>query len=244
VRPAAADLERRLEARLGSVHTLGVPRLTERVLDFVRDREARRVLDLGAGCGELVSRLREEGRRAVGVDLCEGMLARARDGASAPPELVRGDVERLPVASGSVDVVTCLLVVHYLARPERALAEAARVLRPGGWLALADRIASPAPALRQRQHRIETLRNPSVRKLLTSREISDGLRRAGFRVALVEFLEEAALLDDWLAGVDAARASRIRRELRESPVRDLGGLHFEAPSGVRLRLDLILARKV
>jgi SAM-dependent methyltransferase len=240
----ALNLERRLQARLESEIRLGSPKLLERVVEFARDRGVRRALDLGAGCGELVARLRAEGVPAAGLDLCGALLERARKQAGPDAGLLRGDAERLPVASGQLDLVTCLLVAHYLERPQRALSEAARILRPDGWLVLADRIAAPAPALRERQQRIESLRNPSVRKLLTTQELMDELRRAGFRVRMIEFLEEPLTLDDWLAGVDQERVAWICRELWESPVRDLGGLRFEAPRGVRVRIDLILAQKL
>src|SRR4029077_11009814 len=106
---------------------------------------------------------------------------------SAAPRLIQGDVERLPLVAGRLDLVTFLLVAHYLRDPGRALSEAARVLRPGGWIILADRITSPKTTLRQIQHRMETLRNPSVRRVLTSGELSDELGRAGFRVRLIDF---------------------------------------------------------
>jgi len=239
----ALNLERRLQARLESEVRLGSPKLLDRVVGFARDRGVRRALDLGAGCGELVARLRSEGIPAAGLDLCGAPLERAREQIGPDAALLQGDVQRLPVASRRLDLVTCLLVAHYLERPDQALSEAARVLRPEGWLVLADRIAAPAPALRQRQQRIETLRNPSVRKLLTSQELLEELRRAGFRTRIIEFLEEPVTLDAWLAGVDGESSARIFRELWESPVRDLGGLRFEAPRGVRLRIDLILAQK-
>lgn len=239
----ALKLERRLQARLESEVRLGSAKLLDRVAEFARDRGVRRALDLGAGCGELVARLQAEGIPMAGLDLCGSLLERAREQVGPDAGLLQGNAECLPVASGRLDLVTCLLVAHYLDHPERALSEAARVLRPDGWLVLADRIASPAPALRERQQRIETLRNPSVRKLLTTQELSEDLRRAGFRVRMIEFLEEPQSLDNWLAGVDGERAARICRELWESPVRDLGGLRFEAPRGVRVRIDLILAQK-
>jgi len=244
MRSTAANLERRLEARLRSedVH-LGSAELVGRVVDLVRGRGARRILDLGTGCGELLSRLRAEGLEATGLDLCGTLLDRARKSLPPAPNLIRGDVERLPLAAGRLDLVSFLLVAHYLRHPGRALSEAARVLRPGGWIILADRITSPNPALRRIQHRMETLRNPSVRRVLTSGELSDELGRAGFRVRRIDFLEETVPLDRWLAGVGALQADRIREDLRQAPNPDLGGIAFEAPDRIRVRIDLILAQK-
>jgi ubiquinone/menaquinone biosynthesis C-methylase UbiE len=244
MRPSAVLLERQLVARLESERTrLGNSELQDRVVALARGRAARRTLDLGSGCGELVERLGAEGIRAAGLDLCGKLLARARRGASRSPLLVQGDAERLPVASGSLDLLTCVLVAHYLKDPRRAFSEAARVLRPEGSFIVADRIASPEPRLREIQQRIESLRNPAVGRLLSSQELSETLRRSGFRVGLVEFVEDTLPLDEWLAGLDSERISGIRHQLLLAPA-ELGGLRFDAPDRIRLRIDLLLAQKI
>ena len=243
MRPTALLLERQLEARLAAERSPhGNTQLVDRVAELVRGRDVRRALDLGTGGGELLPRLAAEGIAAAGLDLCGKLLQRGRRSARRPLELLQGDVERLPIRSRKLDLVTCLLVAHYLPDPLRAFREAARVLRPEGWFVAADRIASPDPRLRKIQQRIETLRNPSVRVLLTSQELSELLRRAGFRVQLLEFVEETVPLDQWLAGLDAGRASQVRRELLLAPP-ELGGLRFDAPDRIRLRVDLVLAQK-
>jgi SAM-dependent methyltransferase len=244
MKATAILLERQLEARLESERTrLGNADLEDRVVDLVKSRGARRILDLGAGTGDLVERLGAAGIRASGLDLCGKMLARARRSAKQTPELLQGDMERLPVASLRLDLVTSVLVTHYLKEPGRAFSEAARILRPGGSFIVADRIASPDPRLREIQQRIESLRNPAVQRLLTSQELVETLGLAGFRVELVEFVEDTLPLDVWLAGVDGERTQRIRQQLLLAPA-ELGGLRFDAPERIRLRIDLILARKI
>jgi SAM-dependent methyltransferase len=243
MKPAAALLERRLEARLEAERCrVWSVALHERVADLIRGRGARRILDLGTGCGELPQRLQAEGTPAVGLDLCGSLLQRARRSAARPLHLVQGDAERLPIASGRFDLVTSLLVAHYLKDPLGAFREAARVLRPQGWIVAADRIASPEPGLREIQQRIETLRNPSVQRVLTSQELGELLRRAGFRVQLLEFVEDTVPLGEWLAGIHAEQASQVQRELLLAPS-ELGGLRFDAPDRIRLRIDLVLAQK-
>jgi SAM-dependent methyltransferase len=115
-----------------------VERVTARVggpvLDAAGVGPGTRVLDVGTGPGWLAGRAAGRGARAVGVDRAEGMLEIAR---SRHPdiEFVRGDAEALPFADGSFDAaVACFLLLH-LARPERAAAELARVLVPGGRVA-------------------------------------------------------------------------------------------------------------
>jgi SAM-dependent methyltransferase len=94
------------------------------------------VLDVGAGPGIVVRSLAAAGvRRVVALERSAGMIAAA--GYAGRPAL-RGDAVRLPVADGSVDVVTASWVLHVLDPAARAAAvtEAARVLRPGGRLGL------------------------------------------------------------------------------------------------------------
>lgn len=103
----------------------------------VREAELRgtRVLDVGCGTGRLAAALDAEGiARVWGVDPSPEMLAVAR--AKAPRVGWReGRAEQLPFRAGWFDAAVCWLVVHLLDRP-RAFAEAARVLRPGGRLAV------------------------------------------------------------------------------------------------------------
>jgi demethylmenaquinone methyltransferase / 2-methoxy-6-polyprenyl-1,4-benzoquinol methylase len=102
------------------------------------------VLDLAAGTGDFCRELRRGGLQPVGVDLSFGMLAAART--DAP--LVQGDALRLPVPDGSVDGVTCGFALRNFVALEPFFAELARVVRPGGRIALLD-VAQPVnPVLR------------------------------------------------------------------------------------------------
>lgn len=102
------------------------------------------VLDLACGTGDLSRELTAAGHRAVGVDRSAGMLAAAR-GAS---RLVRGDCLSLGVASGSVDGVVCGFALRNFRSLEPFLAECARVLRPGGRMALLEVSVPANPLLR------------------------------------------------------------------------------------------------
>jgi demethylmenaquinone methyltransferase/2-methoxy-6-polyprenyl-1,4-benzoquinol methylase len=103
-----------------------------------------RVLDLACGTGDLCRVLEAAGHRAVGVDRSAGMLAEART--DAP--LVRGDCLALPVPDGAVDGVVCGFALRNFLSLEPFLAECARVLRPGGRVALLEVSAPENPVLR------------------------------------------------------------------------------------------------
>jgi demethylmenaquinone methyltransferase/2-methoxy-6-polyprenyl-1,4-benzoquinol methylase len=143
--------------------------VADRVLEAAGGVRNLRVLDAGCGTGELCRRLADRGARVSGLDLCAGLLARAH---SLAPEaaLARGDVHALPFAAARFDLATSVLVLHYLEDPDRAVAEMARVVRPGGRLILCDRICSADPVLRAAQIGVERLRNPLIQKILSSEE--------------------------------------------------------------------------
>jgi demethylmenaquinone methyltransferase/2-methoxy-6-polyprenyl-1,4-benzoquinol methylase len=102
-------------------------------------------LDVCCGTGDLLLRMAAAagpGGRAIGLDFAPGMLAvaRARAAAKAPGRLslIRGDAEALPASGGSVDAITIAFGLRNVARPEQALREFRRVLRPGGRLVILE----------------------------------------------------------------------------------------------------------
>lgn len=99
---------------------------------------AMRLLDVGCsfgyGSAAVVAR-GPEGRVIVGVERDPGLLAQARRQFPWLP-MVEGDVSELPIADGCADVVLLLDVIEHIAEPQRALAEARRVLAPGGTLTI------------------------------------------------------------------------------------------------------------
>jgi SAM-dependent methyltransferase len=96
--------------------------------------------DLGCGTGQVAETLAPFVRRVVAVDASPEMLAaaRARLEGAANVETRAGELEALPLADGELDAALLFLVLHYVAEPAEALAEAARALRPGGRLLVVD----------------------------------------------------------------------------------------------------------
>ena len=111
-----------------------------------------RALDVACGTGDLAALAAATGARAVGVDFAPAMLAaarRRRPGAM----LVRADAGALPFRTGSADVVLCGFALRNFVAIEPVLAEAARVLRPGGRLVLLE-VATPRGRLARAAHRL------------------------------------------------------------------------------------------
>jgi ubiquinone/menaquinone biosynthesis C-methylase UbiE len=89
-----------------------------------------RVLEVGIGTGSIAMPMREAGRTVVGVDLARPMLLHAIE--RLGPVVAEADAQHLPIASGSAPAVVAIWVLHLVADPAAVLAEAARVLTPGG----------------------------------------------------------------------------------------------------------------
>jgi ArsR family transcriptional regulator len=96
--------------------------------------------DLGCGTGAVMSILAPHVARVIGVDASDEMLAAAesRLAGVSNTEVRRGTLEALPLDAASLDAATMMLVLHHLPSPALALAEAARVLKPGGRLLIVD----------------------------------------------------------------------------------------------------------
>ena len=103
-----------------------------------------RVLDLASGTGDLCIDLARAGHRPLSVDLSFGMLAADRSGAPR----AQADILRMPFPSSSVDGVTCGFALRNLVELGAFFDELARVVRPGGRVALLDVATPPNPLLR------------------------------------------------------------------------------------------------
>jgi ArsR family transcriptional regulator len=106
------------------------------------DRPVGRLVDIGTGTGRMLELFGPAADHALGVDRSPEMLrlARAKLGQAGLPaaELRQGDMYALPLASGSTDTVIIHQVLHYAQQPAGAVAEAARLLVPGGRLLIVD----------------------------------------------------------------------------------------------------------
>jgi ArsR family transcriptional regulator len=139
-------------------------------------RALGRLVDIGTGTGRMIELFGPAADHALGVDRSPEMLRMARvklaDAGLRSAELRQGDMYSLPLGSGSADTVIIHQVLHYAQQPAAAVAEAARLLAPGGRLLIADF----AP------HEREELR------------ISDAHLRLGFAdEAILNYIEAAGL---------------------------------------------------
>jgi ubiquinone/menaquinone biosynthesis C-methylase UbiE len=172
-------------------------------LDLAALAPGEAVLDLGSGSGTDVfcaaAQVGPSGR-VVGVDFTRAQLAKAaalRDGAGVEQiELVEASIDELPFADASFDAVISNGVINLSVVKDRVFAEAARVLRPGGRLALAD-IVSGKP-LKERTRRNVDLWAACIAGAIPQHSYVEAIEAAGFTVRSLRendyrFISERAL---------------------------------------------------
>jgi ubiquinone/menaquinone biosynthesis C-methylase UbiE len=188
-------------------------------------------IDAACGPGTFTRPLASRVRRAVGVDLTPAMVEKARAEAAQAGitniEFVCGDVYALPFPDGAASIVACGYAFHHIEDPARALAEMARVLHPGGRVAIADLIVPEGPG-GDVQNAIERVRDPSHTKTQTSSQFHALLQGPGLRVLSEEPRSYWHDFDLWMerAGSspgDAAYA-QVRRMMEEIMAHDISGL--------------------
>lgn len=184
------------------------------VLDLAAPCPGEAAVDLGSGTGQYALALAARGVRVTGVDISAPMLARARARAretGLTVQWIEADVRAVPLPSASFDLAVMVTVLEFVPEPGRAVAEAVRLLRPGGRLVAAVLGEGSAWA---RRYREEAARAPGSvfahARFFTAAGLGDllGLPPSEVRGGLYLDPEEAAGAppDTWPSLDAAARA--------------------------------------
>jgi demethylmenaquinone methyltransferase / 2-methoxy-6-polyprenyl-1,4-benzoquinol methylase len=131
--------------RVGAVLSLGQDPRWRRFL-VSRLPRGGHVLDVATGTGLVAAELRRQGFEVTGVDRSAEMLAVARRRFGDSVELVNASAEALPLDAGSFDHLTFTYLLRYVPDPGATLAELARVVRPGGFVAALEFGVPTGPA--------------------------------------------------------------------------------------------------
>jgi ArsR family transcriptional regulator len=176
----ASDSFRRQGADWDEMRALGLPAAeVEAALLRLVPQDAGRLLDIGTGTGRVLELLAPRIARGLGVDASKAMLALARSRLSragcAHCAVRLGDMYRLPLADASFDLVVLQMVLHHAEDPAGVLAEAARVLRPGGTAIVIDLAAHDRQDLTARlAHRHPGFTAPRMHQLLRDAGMAAG----------------------------------------------------------------------
>ena len=194
------------------------------------------VLDLGSGGGiDVLLSAKRVGPTgwAYGLDMTDEMLALARENQQKSGltnvTFLKGEIEQIPLPNNSVDVIISNCVINLSADKDRVIAEAFRVLRPGGRFAVSD-VVVRGEAVPDALRRNMELWVGCVAGALEESSYRDKLARAGFEHTDVEptrvyraadarqFLEEAGLADDaTLTQIDGRFMSAFIRARKPAP---------------------------
>ena len=191
-------------------------RLAERLDQFPEFAPAR-ILDAGSGPGRTSAALRARYQQAefVALDIALPMLAAARGPLGADARLVGADVEALPFAEGSFDLVHSNLCLHWCEDPGLALAEFRRVLAAGGLLLFSTFGPDTLKELREAFAAVDGA--PHVSRFVDMHDIGDALLASGFKQPVMSredftltYPDAATLMRD-LRGLGATHADAGRR---------------------------------
>ena len=205
------------------------------LLDAAHVQAGRTVLDAGCGTGNLAAAAASRGASVVGTDLSDGMVTLARE-RHPKIEFRQADAEQLPFPDMTFDSVVSNLLVPHLPRPEAGIDELARVLKPGGrlavsmwdlparsrfvgvmWEAIAE-VGAPTPP--------GIPRGPATFRYSDEGELGGLLRSAGLEhvdVRRIEFIQAVASLD------------RLWEAWTEGSVRTASAVR-DQPTGIQLQI--------
>ena len=176
----------------------------ERAIDrALGKRPLGRLVDVGTGTGRMIELFGPRAAQAVGIDRSSDMLRLARaklEAAGIHSSLRQGDMYALPLADQSADSVIIHQVLHYAHSPAVAVAEAARVLAPGGTLLVVDFAAHEREELRET--------DAHVRLGFEDEAMAGWFAAAGLEIDRIEHLEGGELTVTLWRGVKAAIPQR------------------------------------
>jgi len=189
-----------------------VDRVRAELREFLSLSGKERVVDSGTGAGVLALALAPLVREVVGVDLVPELLAAARAAAPANVTFVEGDATALPFEDASFDLAGSRRTLHHIARPELAVAELARVTRPGGRIFVDDQVASVDPLAALALDRFERARDPSHARTLPDIDLRHFFEANGLVAERTRFQTHRRELGYYLelAGCSGEAAERAR----------------------------------
>ncbi len=199
------------------------------------------VVELACGSGTTTLGFAERCGHAIGVDVAEEPLQRARTAAAERGirnvDFILSEVERLSFDDGSFNGALCRFSFHHFVNPARVFAELARVVGAGGWMVIADMVASEDPAKAELHNQMERLCDPTHSRTLPCSEFERMFAEQGFRAAMKVERDARLTLEDWIrfGGASPENAAELRELAAAAVDQDGAGLRFTR-DGDQIRL--------
>jgi len=231
------------------------PEVVAEKVEFARPQSTDLALDVACGSGAFILALARRVRLARGIDLTAEMLRQARQ--SQQEQQItnvcfeRGEAEQLPYPNAAFDLVSCQLSFHHMPRPELALKELVRVMKPEGRMLIIDSLGPESDEKFELHNRIENLRDPSHTLSLRLTTFLRLFEEQGLDILRQSIKRRPRSFNHWMrrGGLEPRhkRYQETRRRLEESLPGDRAGLSAQ-PDGDDLLIVhhegmFLLARK-
>lgn len=213
------------------------------LLDLLPVTRDQQWLEVACGTGVIARGLAPRVGVVHGVDLTPAMLAVAEEETRkvglTNVTFSTGDATSLPFTDAHFDGAVTRFSLHHIPLPARCVAEMARVVRPGGWIAIGDHITSDDQVVAAWHQEIERLRDPSHWACLTPEQLRTLGRRAGLQLREERLIPFSLDFEEWLARGSGGATARglVMLALRDAPEgNDAFRVTFEANEPPRLHL--------
>lgn len=204
-----------------TVHAKGAS--LPRLIELTRPHAGWRALDIATGAGHTAFAFAPHVAHVTASDLTPEMLtvaARlAQEKGLNNVAFREADAENLPFDAATFDLVTCRIAPHHFADVPRFVQECARVLTPGGVLAIVDNIVPADPPAAEFINAFEKFRDPSHARCLTAEEWATAYQQAGITLTHAEEARKAMNFDAWADNMNASPETRaaLRQMLQTAP---------------------------
>jgi SAM-dependent methyltransferase len=196
------------------------------IVDFARFRHGECVAEIGAGTGNFLSLFSGRAARLIAVDLVSGMLKEARKRIEGV-ELVVGDGARLPLRTGSIDVVASAQALHHVFRPVPILQEMRRVAGRHGRIVIVDQVAPESYEEATMMNELDRVRDPSHAAARPPSAFRIMTRAAGLEIVDERVVSSRSRLSEWMwpGEFSAERIDAVRQFIDRYG--DATGMEFE-----------------
>ncbi|MGQ0604507.1 MAG: class I SAM-dependent methyltransferase [Anaerolineales bacterium] len=186
----------------------------DQLVDLLPFEPGWRALDIATGGGHTALAVAAHVREVVASDITTPMLAAAEEfllGRGLTNVILReADACALPFGEGEFDLVTCRLAAHHFPDGAGFVRESARVLRPGGWLALIDNVTPPDAKAARHINAFEKLRDPSHAWEYAAVDWEAFCFAAGLTVTRVEHYQKPLEFEPWCERMSVPALTRLQ----------------------------------
>ncbi|MBI5930319.1 MAG: methyltransferase domain-containing protein [Chloroflexi bacterium] len=197
-----------------------------RLLEIIQPQPDWRVLDIATGGGHTAGLFAPHTQQVIATDLTGPMLMAARTHLQnslgengGKVDYARTDAEHLPFLNDTFDLVTCRLAAHHFPNVAGFMAECARVVRPGGLVAIVDMLSPSDEKVAKYINALDVLRDPSHVWAYSLNEWKRFFQGAGLKLEHAEVGDNPQNLADWARrmGCDGPTTMRLRVMLTQAP---------------------------